>query len=65
MHKKSCNSGRFIFGSFISIWDADENETMRINIRMCKDPLIFPIYGPYGVGNCIVVLIAVVNEDYE
>jgi hypothetical protein len=30
----------FIFGSFVSIWDANKNETMNISIRMCKYPLI-------------------------
>jgi hypothetical protein len=51
----------FIFGSFVSIWDANKNETMRIGIRMCRDLLVVPIYGPCD----IVVLIEVVNEDSE
>jgi hypothetical protein len=56
---------RFIFGSFISIWDVDENEIVRIGVGMCKDPSIVHIYGPYGMENCIMVLIEAMNEDYE
>ncbi len=55
----------FIFGSFVSIWDVDENERVRISIGTCRDQSIVPIYEPYGVENCIVVLIKVVNDDYE
>jgi len=54
----------FMFGSFINIWDVDENERVKIDIRMCRDPSIVPIYGPCGVENCIVVLIEFVNDDY-
>jgi hypothetical protein len=54
-----------IFGSSISIWEADKNEKVNIGIEMCRDPLVVPIYGPYGVENYIVVLIEVVNEDCE
>ncbi len=31
----------------------------------CRNPLIVPIYGPYGMDNCIMVSIEVMNEDYE
>ncbi len=55
----------FIFGSSVSIWDTDENERVRINIGTCTNLSIILIYGPYGVKNCIVVLIEVVNEDCE
>jgi hypothetical protein len=55
----------FIFGSFVNIWDANNNERMKIDIRTCKDPLVVLVYGPYGVENCKVVLIEATNEDYE
>jgi hypothetical protein len=55
----------FIFGSFFNIWDVDENERVKINFGTCRDQLVVPIYGSCGVENCIVVLIEVVNEDYE
>jgi hypothetical protein len=55
----------FIFSSYVSIWDMDENETMRIGIGTSRDSSIVPIYGPSGLEICIVVLIEVVNEDYE
>jgi len=55
----------FIFGSFVSIWDMNKNETMRIGIGMCRGLLVVPIYGPCGMENYIVVLIEVVNEDSE
>lgn len=54
-----------MFGSFVNIWDANNNERMKIDIRTCKDPLVVLIYGPYGVENCKVVLIEATNEDYE
>jgi hypothetical protein len=50
----------FIFGSFINIWDVDENERVRIGIGTCRNPSVVLIYGPYGVENCIMVLIEVV-----
>jgi hypothetical protein len=53
----------FIFGSSINIWDVDNNETMRISIRMCRNLLVIPIYGPCRVENYIVVLIEAMNED--
>jgi hypothetical protein len=55
----------FIFGSFVNILDANENERVKIGIRTCKDPLIVLVYGPYGVEICKVVLIEAMNEDYE
>lgn len=55
----------FIFGSFVNIWDINKNERVNIGIITCKDPLVVLVYGPYGVENCIMVLIEVVNEDYE
>jgi hypothetical protein len=55
----------FMFGSFLSIWDVDVNERVKIGIRMCIDSSIVPIYGPCSVENCIVVLIEFVNDDYE
>jgi hypothetical protein len=55
----------FIFGSSHTIWDVDENERVNIGIGTCRDLLVVPIYGPYGVDNCIVVLIEVMNEDCE
>jgi hypothetical protein len=55
----------FIFGSFINIWDVDENERVRIGIGTCRNPSVVLIYGPYGVENCIMVLIEATNEDYE
>ncbi len=54
-----------MFGSFLSIWDVDVNERVKIGIRMCIDSSIVPIYGPCSVENCIVVLIEFVNDDYE
>jgi hypothetical protein len=54
-----------IFGSSISIWDIDKNEKVKIGTGTCIILSIVPIYGPYGVENYIVVLIKVVNEDYE
>jgi hypothetical protein len=56
---------KFIFGSSINIWDVDENERVRIGIGMHKDVLVVLTYGPYGVENCIMLLIETVNEDYE
>ncbi len=41
----------------------DENETVRISIKMCRDPLVIPIYGPCRVENYIVVLIEAMNKD--
>jgi hypothetical protein len=29
----------FIFGSYVSIWDMDKNERVRINIGTCTNPL--------------------------
>jgi hypothetical protein len=55
----------FIFGSSVNLWDVDENERLRIGIGMCRDSSVVPLYGTYGVENCIVVLIEVVNEDCE
>ncbi len=43
----------------------NENEKVKIGIKMCRDPSVVPIYGPCGVENCRVVLIEFVNEDYE
>jgi hypothetical protein len=56
---------KFIFGSSSSIWDADKNERVRIDIGTCRNSSSVPIYGACGVENCIVVLIKVVNEDCE
>jgi hypothetical protein len=55
----------FIFGNYVSMWDVDKNERVNINIIMCRDLSIVFIYGPCGVDNRIVVLIEVVNEDFE
>jgi hypothetical protein len=55
----------FIFRSSISIWDTDENEKVKIGIKMCRDPLVVPIYGCCGMENCILVLTKVVNEECE
>lgn len=55
----------FIFGRSHTIWDVDDNENVNIGIGTCRDLLVVPIYGPYGVDNCIVVLIEVMNEDRE
>jgi len=30
----------FIFGSYISLWDVDENERVTIGIGMCRDQLV-------------------------
>jgi hypothetical protein len=38
---------------------------VKIGTGTCIILSIVPIYGPYGVENYIVVLIKVVNEDYE
>jgi len=38
---------------------------VKIGIKMCKDLLGVPIYGPREWKNCIMVLIEAVNEDYE
>ncbi len=54
-----------MFGSYVSIWDADENEKVNICIRMCKDSSIVPIDGPCGMEKCIMVLIEAMNEDCE
>ncbi len=35
-----------IFGSSISIWEADKNERVKIGIEMCRDPSVVLIYGP-------------------
>jgi hypothetical protein len=55
----------FIFGSSINIWDANENEKVKINIKMCTNLLVVHIYGPYGVENYIMVLMESMNEDCE
>jgi hypothetical protein len=55
----------FIFGSFLTLWDMDENEKVEIGFVTCRDLLVVLIYGPCGVDNCIVVLIQDVNEDCE
>jgi hypothetical protein len=55
----------YIFGSLVSIWDANDNERVKINIETCNNPLVVPIYGPYEMENCLMVLIEVANEDYE
>jgi hypothetical protein len=55
----------FIFCSYITIWDANNNEKVKIGFETCKDQLIVPIYGPYGVENCILVLIEALNEKCE
>jgi hypothetical protein len=55
----------FIFGSFLTIWDMDKTERVKIGFVTCRDLLVVPIYGPCGVENCIVVLIEDVNEDCE
>jgi hypothetical protein len=55
----------FIFGSFVNILDANKNERVNIGIITCKDLLLVLVHGSYGVENSIVVLIEVVNEDYE
>jgi hypothetical protein len=52
-------------GSYVGIWHANENERVRISIRMCSDLSIVPIYRPCGVENYIVVSIEDVNEDCE
>jgi len=38
---------------------------VRISIGTCTNLSVVLIYEPYGVENCIVVLIEVVNEDCE
>jgi hypothetical protein len=39
----------FMFGNFVSIWDAHENESLMKNgIKMCRCLLVVPIYGPCG-----------------
>jgi hypothetical protein len=55
----------FKFGNFFSIWDVNKNERVKICFRTYRDSLVVPIYGPYGVENCIVVLIEAMNEDCE
>jgi hypothetical protein len=55
----------FKFGRFVNIWDVNKNERLKISIRMCRDPLVVFVYGPYVMENCKVVLIEVANEDYE
>jgi hypothetical protein len=55
----------FIFSSFVNIWDVNDNEIMKISIGMCGDPSIVIMYGTCAMENCILVLIEVVNEDYE
>jgi hypothetical protein len=38
-----------MFGNFVSIWDAHENESLVKNgIKMCKCLLVVPIYGLGG-----------------
>jgi hypothetical protein len=54
-----------IFGSFVSLWDTDENERVRIGIGTCRDLSMFFIYGFSGLGKCTTILIEAVNEDYE
>jgi hypothetical protein len=39
----------FSFGSFVSIWDMDKNEKVKICIEMCRYPSIVSIYGPCGM----------------
>jgi hypothetical protein len=55
----------FIFVSFFSYWDVDENEKVKINFGTYRDQLVVIIYGSCGVENCIVVLIEAMNEDCE
>jgi len=55
----------FIFGYSFTIWDVDENEKVNISFGTYRDPLVVLIYGPYGVENCIVVLIEDVNDECE
>jgi hypothetical protein len=52
----------FIFSSSISIWNMDENETVRIGIGMSRNLSIVPIDGPSKMENYIMVLIEVVYE---
>ncbi len=54
-----------MFGSSTNIWDVNENERVKIGIRMCRDLLVVLAYGPCGVENYLVVLIEFVNDDYE
>jgi hypothetical protein len=53
-----------IFGSFVNLWDTDENGKVRIGIGTCRDLSIVLIYGPFGLEKCTIVLIEPVNEDY-
>jgi len=55
----------FICGCSFTIWDADDNEKVKIGFGTCKDPLVVLIYGPYGVENCVMVLIEDVNDECE
>jgi hypothetical protein len=55
----------FILRSFITIWDANNNEKVKIGFETSRDQLIVLIYGPCGVENCIVVLIEGLNEKCE
>jgi hypothetical protein len=55
----------FIFGCFFIIWDADDNENVKIGFGTYRDPLVVLIYGPCGVENFIVVLIEDVNDECE
>ncbi len=44
----------FMFGSFVSIWDAHENESpMKNGIKTCRYLLIVPMYGPCGFTTAI------------
>ncbi len=54
-----------IFGSYVSIWDINKNEKVKIGIGTWRNLLVVPIYGPFGVENYVIVSIKVVNEDYE
>ncbi len=54
-----------IFDCFFTIWDADDNENVKIGFGTYRDPLVVLIYGPYGVENFIVVLIEDVNDECE
>jgi hypothetical protein len=56
---------KFIFGNSVNIWHPNENEKVRIGIGTCNNLLVIPIYGPCGVGNCIVVLIEIENCEHR
>jgi hypothetical protein len=56
---------KHIFGSYVIIWDTDDNEKVKIGIGICRNLSDVLIYEPCGMENCIVVLIEAMNEDCE